>query len=54
VLGTDDHNLPALTWATGDVLDAPSLARLHDSAGYREIETAAYGDDVLRRWERVG
>jgi diaminohydroxyphosphoribosylaminopyrimidine deaminase / 5-amino-6-(5-phosphoribosylamino)uracil reductase len=35
-------------------LDAPSLARLHDAAGYREIETAAYGDDVLRRWERVG
>lgn len=35
-------------------LDAPALAALDDPARYREFETTAYGDDVLRRWERLG
>jgi diaminohydroxyphosphoribosylaminopyrimidine deaminase/5-amino-6-(5-phosphoribosylamino)uracil reductase len=35
-------------------LDAQALAALNDPARYREIESAAYGDDSLRRWERVG
>lgn len=35
-------------------LDAPALAVLNDSARYREIETAVYGADSLRRLERRG
>jgi diaminohydroxyphosphoribosylaminopyrimidine deaminase/5-amino-6-(5-phosphoribosylamino)uracil reductase len=35
------------------VLDVPALAALDDGTRYREIEAAAYGDDSLRRWERV-
>lgn len=34
-------------------LDAPALAALDDRARYREIETAAYGADSLRRLERL-
>jgi len=35
-------------------LDAASYAALADPARYREIESAVYGGDALRRWERVG
>jgi len=35
-------------------LDARALAVLNDSARYREIETAVYGADSLRRLERLG
>ncbi|MBV8663175.1 MAG: bifunctional diaminohydroxyphosphoribosylaminopyrimidine deaminase/5-amino-6-(5-phosphoribosylamino)uracil reductase RibD [Hyphomicrobiales bacterium] len=35
-------------------LNEKALAALSDAERFREIETATYGDDVLRRWERVG
>jgi len=35
-------------------LDASALGALADPARYREAESAALGDDALRRWERVG
>ncbi len=35
-------------------LDARAMAVLNDSARYREIETAVYGADSLRRLERLG
>ena len=35
-------------------LDARAMAVLNDSARYREIETAVYGADTLRRLERLG
>jgi len=35
-------------------LDAPAYAVLNDRARYREIETAVYGADTLRRLERLG
>jgi diaminohydroxyphosphoribosylaminopyrimidine deaminase/5-amino-6-(5-phosphoribosylamino)uracil reductase len=34
-------------------LDAPAYAILNDAARYREIETAVYGADSLRRLERL-
>ncbi len=34
-------------------LDERALAALTDAERYREIESAAYGDDILRLWERV-
>jgi len=35
-------------------LDAQALAALNDPKRYREIETAVYGADSLRRLERLG
>ena len=35
-------------------LAASALGALADGARYREIETALYDDDALRRWERLG